>query len=535
MNKTGSSLAKYNRLLTCSICLLIILTALMVRVRLLGTPLERDEGEYAYMGQLLLKGIAPYTYAYTMKLPGVALVYALFMAVFGQSAAGIRIGLLLVNTVCIYLVYLLGKRLFSSETAITAAAFYALLSLSQAVLGIFAHATHLVVLFSLAGILLLEQALKREHPLLTFMAGTCFGLAFLMKQHAAVLIPFALFCQLWPQRKTNKTLFLKYCSVFLAGAAIPYAVVILWLLSAGVFDSFWFWTVRYAGAYAAGISITAGLNEFATQFTAIALPNLPIWLLAVAGIVIVLWRNSNSRGEKLFICGYLAASFVMVAQGLYFRPHYFVLLLPAIAILAGFAAQSAAGMLSGKRGPLLPVLILVTASGCFYYAESDYLLHLTPNEVSRKINGSNPFPEALPIADYLSSQTTKTDRIAILGSEPEILFYANRLSATGHIYMYGLMEEHRFAAEMQQQLIREIESTAPVFIVVVHTSASWLLKPESLNKVLDWGDSYIPLRYDEVGIVDIFDDRPSRYLWGEDTAGYLPESESFVSIFKRRW
>jgi hypothetical protein len=29
------------------------------RIRLLGIPLERDEGEYAYAGQLMLQGIAP--------------------------------------------------------------------------------------------------------------------------------------------------------------------------------------------------------------------------------------------------------------------------------------------------------------------------------------------------------------------------------------------------------------------------------------------------------------------------------------------
>ena len=35
-----------------------------VRWRLLGMPLERDEGEYAYAGQLLLQGIPPYQLAW---------------------------------------------------------------------------------------------------------------------------------------------------------------------------------------------------------------------------------------------------------------------------------------------------------------------------------------------------------------------------------------------------------------------------------------------------------------------------------------
>jgi dolichyl-phosphate-mannose-protein mannosyltransferase len=536
-NPVGAN--KFNTLLLCSLTLMIIATSLYVRVRLSGAPLERDEGEYAYIGQLLLKGIPPYTHAYTMKLPGVALVYALFMSIFGQSASSIRIGLMLVNTVCIGLVYLLGRRLFTRETALAAAAFYALLSLSQSVLGVFAHATHLVVLFSLAGIILLGRGLKKQQTPLLFMSGICFGLAFLMKQHAAIMIPFALIFQIWPQREGNKRLFLRDCCIFLSGAAAPYAVVALWLFNAGVFDRFWFWTFQYAREYATGLSITEGFDEFAHQITAIVRPNFPIWLLAGAGVVALLRRERKTRVEKLFLIGYLAASFVMVSQGLYFRPHYFILLLPPIALLAAYAAAStmrfSATSLPVPGGRILPALLLAGAAAYTVYAEKDYLFRLTPVEVSRKIYGTNPFPEAVPIADYLHRQTTREDRIAILGSEPEILFYADRLAATGHIYMYGLMEEHRYAGEMQRQLISEIEASEPRFVVVVHTNASWKLRGNSRNDILLWGDSYIPLRYDEVGIADIFGDRPTRYLWDGNTAGYEPESESFVSIFRRRW
>ena len=71
---------------------LVLLVVIWVRVRLLDVPLERDEGEYAYMGQLLLKGIPPYLNVYTMKLPGVSVVYAIFMVLFGQTPFGIHLG-----------------------------------------------------------------------------------------------------------------------------------------------------------------------------------------------------------------------------------------------------------------------------------------------------------------------------------------------------------------------------------------------------------------------------------------------------------
>jgi hypothetical protein len=528
---------RFNTSLLSILTILVIVTSLYVRVRLLGTPLERDEGEYAYMAQLLLKGIPPYTYAYTMKLPGVALVYALFMSIFGQSAAGIRIGLLLVNTACICLVYLLGRRFFTRETAITAAAFYALLSLSQSVLGIFAHATHLVVLFSLAGIILLNTALKKRQTVLIFLGGVFFGTAFLMKQHAAIMILFALAFQIWPKGKCDKKIFLADCCIFLTGAVSPYGVVAIWLYNAGVFNIFWFWTVQYAGQYATGLSGTDGFFEFSPRIVAIARLNLPVWLLAIAGIF-ALRATKRSRDDKLFLIGFLTASFIMVSSGFYFREHYFVMMLPAVALLSAYAATSAGQIIALRRpngfSNIIPSLLVATAFCFGCYQERDYLFRLSPIEISRRVYRANPFPEAIRIAAYIKEHTSTQDRIAILGSEPEILFYADRLSATGHIYMYGLMEGHRYAEEMQRQLISEIESAVPRYIVVVHVDASWQLRADSLNRILDWGDSYIPLRYDEVGIVEILSEKSTRYLWGEDTKGYEPTASQFVSVFRRR-
>ena len=85
-----------------------LLFAVYVRVRLREFPLERDEGEFAYAGQLILQGVPPYKLAYNMKLPGTYLAYAALMAVFGQTTAGIHLGLLAVNLATIVLLYRFG-------------------------------------------------------------------------------------------------------------------------------------------------------------------------------------------------------------------------------------------------------------------------------------------------------------------------------------------------------------------------------------------------------------------------------------------
>src|SRR5438105_3760815 len=95
---------------------LAILFVIVVRVRLREMPLERDEGEYAYAGQLMLQGVPPYKEVYNMKLPGTYAAYAGIMAVFGQTPAGIHLGVMLVNVGCILLVFLIGRRLLDDVT-----------------------------------------------------------------------------------------------------------------------------------------------------------------------------------------------------------------------------------------------------------------------------------------------------------------------------------------------------------------------------------------------------------------------------------
>ena len=89
---------------------LILLFVVAVRIRLLPVPLERDEGEFAYAGQLILEGIPPYQLAYNVKLPGIYAAYALVMAIFGQTPTGIHLGLLFVNLGAIVLLFFLARR-----------------------------------------------------------------------------------------------------------------------------------------------------------------------------------------------------------------------------------------------------------------------------------------------------------------------------------------------------------------------------------------------------------------------------------------
>jgi hypothetical protein len=70
----------------------------------------------------------------------------------------------------------------------------------------------------------------------------------------------------------------------------------------------------------------------------------------------------------------------------------------------------------------------------------------------------SPFPEAIRIADYVRENTSPDDTIAVLGSELQIYFYSHRHFATGYIYTYPLIEPQKYARQLQEEMIREIES-----------------------------------------------------------------------------
>ena len=496
---------------------------LFSRLRLRETPLERDEGEYAYAGQLILQGIPPYSLACNMKLPGTYAAYAVLMAVFGQTIGGIRLGLLLVNAATVLLLYLLGRRLFSSDVGLAAGAAYALLSFGLAVMGPAAHATHFVVLPALAGLLLLLRAMESGRAATFFWSGVLFGLAFLAKQHGMFFAMFAAGWLLWKHPggwvRTARRL-----AIFGAAAALPFALTCLVLWGAGVFPKFWFWTFHYARAYASENTLADGIDNLKDQIPSLFHNNPALWALSGVGLAVAWWKR-QSRPAALFLTAFLIFSMAAVCPGLYFREHYFVLMLPAVALCAGVVAGSFRGW--GVWLFAASLIFCVVWQGRFLFRE-------TPFEVSRDLYSLNPFPEAITVSDYIRRHSAPGARVAVLGSEPEIYFYSHRHSATVYIYTFALSEDQPYAAQMRREMIQEIRTAQPEYVVLVDSLDLWADRSEGKPTVFSWWGEYAPGRYDMVGIADIVSDFRTEYRWGAAAAAYRPESDYIVAIYRKR-
>lgn len=536
------------RLLRFAIPALLATAAILcARIRLLDAPLERDEGEYAYVAQLILRGLSPFAHAYTMKLPGTGAVYALFLALFGQTATAIRIALLTAGAASTFLLHRLVRDMYGRRAAIVAAAVFVVLSASQSVLGTFAHATQFVLPFALGGFLLLDRFPDARRDADCILGGLCLGLAVLMKQHAAVLVAYAaarlaLAGGLSGGQPAGARI--RQAALMLAGSAVPYALVCAWMAASGTFGEFWFWTVRYAARYATLPSLENGWAEFAWFGSRLFEWQFPMLGLAIAGLVAAIRDRRDARPRAMAApLPLLAASLLSMTPGLRFFPHYFVLLLPAAATLAGLAILRLDQYVLATHGatgreavrafaPWAAPALFAALLGGGILSESDFLFRMTPVAVSRSIYGLNPFPEAIPIADYIRRHSAPDDRVAVFGSEPEILFYSRRLSATGTIYMYGLMEEHAFANEMQQAMIREIETTGPRFFVTVKVPSSWLGTRRSDPTIMNWVDGYLAEHYTRVGIAELEGDEGTVFRW-DDAAAAPTSAKHCVELFMK--
>lgn len=480
--------------------------SLFIRGRLLAIPLERDEGEFGYAGQLLLQGIPPYRLAYNMKFPGTYAAYALVMALFGQTPTGIHLGLLVVNLATITLIFALARRILNTIGAIVAAASYAILTINPAFLGLAGHAVNYVLLPALAGILLLLRP-RPSRPWWNLPAsGMLFGFAILMKQPGVFFLVGGGLCLLWlaiHDRSGWRLFFIDGC-LLTFGALFPIALTFIALWMAGVFPRFWFWCIDYARAYGTIVPLREGVLIAAMTARKSLGAIWPSCALACVGLL-GLSVSARFRQQAVLIVLFLAASVAALSSGFYFREHYYIFLLPVLSLLmgAGIFALLNRPMI-GRRWVEPFCFLLVTASLLHPLWRGRHLFFAAaPTEACSQIYRGNIFGEAPRLGAYLREHTVPTDTIGVIGSEPEIYFYAQRHSATGYIYTYALMEEHPYVRRMQEEMRAEIERSQPSYLVFVSLPNSWFVASWSDENIIHWAVDYAAANYHMVGFINL--------------------------------
>lgn len=521
---------------------LIIISVFLIRCHRIRLPLERDEGEFAYFGQLILQGIVPFKIACNMKLPGVSYIYAIFFYFLGESISAIHIGLAVVNLLSIALLFILSKRLFGFLTAVITSMCFAVMSISQSVLGLHAHATQFLVLFELLGFIAMIYAAECRKPnkLLIFLSGLCFGLSLLMKQHAIFFVILGIWYIHVQSKHLDRTcwrIFITNSLYFILGSIIPFFIICVVLVSNNVFEKFYFWCFYYAKEYSY-INNDSNLFKYLLEkFPKVYKFNEVLWDGAFVGLVFAI-TDRNRLKQFNFIIYITVASALSIIPGFVFRNHYFIMMLPAVALLNGIFFNSVIYRFEKFRINYITRLLFVF-SFMFLMVwsivqQESILFSMDDDSVMRQAHQSSIFSESIKVAQYIQNNSNKTDLIAVLASEPEIYFYSHRKSAIEYLYMYPLFEKQPFAYHMQRQVIQQIEKNNPKFIIFYPFEYSESEKFNELRgPIIDWLDDYLKKHYVVKGLIFLDKANGTKRYFDKDAQSVSYKAYQNITIFER--
>jgi len=519
--------------------LIIIVSTIVFRVRLLNIPLERDEGEYAYMGQLILDGTPPYSEAYNMKFPGIYFIYAGILWLFGETHTAIHFCLLIVNVLSIILLFIFARTAYDGWVGAAAAGAFALLSMSYHVQGFWANAEHFILPFVIGANFLLLSGLRKNRKDFILFSAILFSCAAIVKQQGAFfgfLGFIVLLISLWQNKSFDRRIYWKYILTFLGGAIIPVILCFSYLVYAGVFQKFYLWTFAYAREYSSLVPTADIAYYFFSSFLPLWRYTMLIWIIAGIGFI-ALFFVPYYKQSWILVLGLIVGSIVASSVGFYFRPHYFVLVLPSIALLFGVGIRFVYNIFSTASSHLIryfpPTFVVIMTFLSTLIAHWDILYQFTPEKVTRIIYGSCPFPYSSIIAEIIKEKTLKGDRVAIIGNEPQLLFYSQRRSATSFIYTFSLIEEERFAEQFRLEMIHQVESVAPKLFIYTRTMLDYYEKSQGQKELDKWFLDYTKLYYNPIARFEYF---CGDTLLVTDTTQMqkMPTHTFWISIYKRR-
>lgn len=493
-------------------------------------PFERDEGEYAYGAQLLLRGERLYDNVYSLKWPGIFWSYALVLLIFGQTVWGVHLGVLVLNVFTAFIVYQTARYMVERLPAAIGALTYLLFTVQRELHGIIANSEHFVIFYFCISLLLIFKYKSQLKPKFLFWAGIFSGLAFLNKQHAIGYI-LATYCILFffeIERGTIKTA-VKPIVVYSASLMLPFIIALLWVLGFDNFDRFWFHTVTYAREYVVLTSFDQAWNELSKRITENLAVNPILWGGFFLSIIFIPMLSSTKQHRKI-LYPLLVGGIIATSLGFYFRPHYFMFMaLPGALFLAVVFEY-----ISNNKSKVVATVIFVIGSLSYFIIEKEYLFEWDGSWTNYQMFYRYPFREAKIVGDYLKNESQPGDRVLVIGAEPEINFYAQRRSVTGYIYSYPFFEDQPFAEEMSKEWMEEINLDHPEYIVLMGHWKTYVSREHPMFKeIWNFSETFILENgYQVIGEVDL-PIQDGGQAWGEDARKRQTESENWIRVYSK--
>lgn len=462
-----------------------------------GLPFERDEGEYLLAATVSGHGEMPYRDVFLQKPPGIILVYRLLLGVTHGSAQLIHIAVLFIYVLTAIGIGAIARRLTDRPAVgAVAIALYALSLSTPLYQAQAANTETFMVAATVAAVYALLRARDSRSLAWIVVLGFALGVAGTMKQtaapHAVWLLPTV--AVISPTRSD------KWRWPVLAGLIAMFVVVLVCipyvLHGAGtqLFDAVVTHNFEYTGAKLE----RAYYQRIHVSLLDVATFHVALWLVAVIGAAMLAVKR---RWWLLLVLGgWGASAWVGVSAGAFYRGHYFLQLLPPVAILAALTLVEAPRRIRIVGAPMLIVYWLMS-NGFQWTADKSTLADQRYHTLF--------FDDAVLVGQWLAKQNDRS--LYILGSEPEIYYYAHATPVTRYVIQNPLFGGFASSRKRQEETWAAVEESRPHWIVTVFPleaipfyagSDAWLLN--RLNAMLASG--YVPrmaARRDSVSLVNI--------------------------------
>lgn len=462
-------------LLTWAILLLGILFFAGSKVLFASQPFERDEGEYAYSGAVILSGGTPYLDTYNMKLPGTYYMYALVNYLFGPGEVSIRLATMVFGLLSAFFLYRTIQLCLDQLPAAFGTTVFLLLMSTMYNEGLLANAEHFVLLFALPGIYIGLRTVQRGGIMGLLLSGLLIGIAILMKQHALFYGLFILCMILLAAiQRTALLRTIAQGALLVSGMTIPLCCLIWYLHQRHAFDSFYYLTVLYGSAYAAH-------SNTALQSLLNLLSRIADQYFLSLSIIAMIWLVRRPTQYKYVALLFFVFSFLAVCPGFIFRRHYFMLLFPAVGFLFAtlvhtvrtYYSQYPRIQIAVGSIPLV-VFLCIFGSQNFISGPRQTYNHEYPDQ---------PFTLMHDAAAYLKTVTHRGEKVGMWSNEPQLYYYAGVKAASPFLYNYPMLENHQYAPVMVDTFIHQIEATDPR--IFIYSNANLMVYDTTMLKRID--------------------------------------------------
>ncbi|BCL13138.1 ArnT family glycosyltransferase [Micromonospora sagamiensis] len=394
--------------------------AALLRLPFVRTGLSMDEGGYAHVAREWSRGVPLYREAWLDRPQGLLLTYRLLLGL-DHDGGAIRVGAVAAGALITVLVGSTGWLLAGRRTGTIAAALYAVVGVAPRIEGFTLNGE---LLASVPATLAVTAALLwRRHrtPAWLVVAGIAAGGAVTMKPSGLDGLTAAL-----AVLAVTTGRHLRGYAVLLAGAALPVGLCAWhgWTVSG---PRYWHALVGYQLAALGGTS--TGTDDRATALLRSLGTVTPE--LAALGVAagVGLWSVRRHRPATTTVAAWLAGGLVGVNLGGSYWPHYWVQLLPPLAVLAAVAVTTV-----GAHRPALRTV----AFGAVLLPQVAWLAALVPATPAQR-QRAVPYAEAARrdarIAAAIRAGTRPEDEIFVLVSQADIYFLAGR--RTDYPYLWG--------------------------------------------------------------------------------------------------